>query len=62
MTARDIKRKVLAFHGVVGLTDEEVDSAHLYGDEKEGVVVRFKVCRPLKLDEFKCVKITTVNE
>jgi hypothetical protein len=42
MDARTIKRNILAMYGLDGLSDEQIDEAILYGNEKEGVVVRFK--------------------
>lgn len=58
---RNIKRKVFELHGIIGLSDEEIDSAYLFGDEKEGVVVRFKINRPLNLKDWRCTQVTVIS-
>ena len=39
---REIKRNVLAMYGIEGLSDKQLDECLLYGDDKNGLVVRFK--------------------
>ena len=57
LTVREIKRRVLKFHGLDFLTDKQLDECILYDDDKNGVVVRFKAT--INTKNWRCIQVTT---
>ena len=57
---REIKRNVLAMYGIEGFSDKQLDECLLYGDDKNGLVVRFKAT--LRTKDWRITQVVTLMD